>query len=578
MAKIQLKLPTGFRAGRSSKQSCANLVNMYAEPSPGGLSPFTLFSCPTPRIFSVIGGGSPRAEINAKGTHCAVVGPSLWTVDSSGVATNRGTIDGSGLCDIAYDGVTVTIVSNTRTYAYNPVTAVLIELLDPDLINTTSVCTLDQYTILTRRGTGILQWSELGDGTAYDALSFAAAETSSDNAVAVRAAQQELVVFGEDSIEFFRNTGDPTQIFQRSTGASPIEVGCVSRDCIAIMDNSFYWLGRDRNSNGLLIYRAEGYQAKRISNHEIETLLESVPDISTVESFAYAQQGHTFLRVRIPGIATLVFDAATNEWHQRVKGSYAATVRLPAADDGLLTFAMNGARPIQKPIVGGEDGNLYELTFDTFAQSGTTDAVSAGASYTFVAADAKLRKIRSHTSNMTDTLPTAGSAGFESGKQFIVKATGGQNTITPASGTINGAATLVIANGLEYRLVPSGVNWLAYPYTHVGVVREITFAPIYSGNILITHTGFDLVCETGVVVGPGDPEPMVQLYWSDDGGETFKGGLSKSIGKIGDHMKGVRWRRNMGRGRNRIYRVRCAEPVDFTVIDAHVYTGSGAPT
>lgn len=577
MGKTQLKLPTGFSAGRSAKQSSANLVNMYAEGSPTGLSPVTLYSCPTPRIFAVVGSGTVRGQINAKGTHCTVIGASLYTVDSTGTATNRGTIDGTQLCDMAYDGVTVTIVTENRAYAYNPVTGVLQELLDTDLVNPTSVCTLDQYTIFTRRGTGIIQWSELGDGTAYDGLDFAAAETSPDNAVAVRAAQQELVIFGEDSIEFFRNTGDPTQIFQRASGASPIEVGTVSRDCIAIMDNSFYWLGRDRNSNGLLIYRAEGYQARRISNHAIETLLESVADISTVQSFAYAQQGHSFFHMTIPDVATLVYDAATNEWHQRVKGSYPASARLPVADVGLHTFAMNGARPVQKPIVGSDDGNLYELTFETFAQSGTTDEVSAGASYTYVAGDAKKRKIRSHTTSMTDTLPTAGSAGFESGKQFYVRATGGQITITPSSGTINGAGSLVIANGTEYRLLASGTNWLAYPYTHVGVVREITFAPVYSANQYMKFTGFDLVCQTGGLVGPGDPEPMVELYWSDDGGETFKGGIAKSLGAIGDRERTVRWRQNMGRGRARVFRVRTAAPVDLTVLDAQVYTGVGAP-
>lgn len=577
MGKTQIKLPTGFNVGRSAKQSCVNLVNMYAEATPTGLSPISLYSCPTPRIFSVIGGGAVRGQINAKGVHCVIVGSSLYTVDAASAPVNRGTIDGALLCDLAYDGVTVTIVSDARAYAYNPVTGVLQELLDTDLVNPTSVCTLDQYTIFTRRGSGIIQWSELGDGTSYDGLDFAAAETSPDNAVAVRSAQQELVIFGEDSIEFFRNTGDPTQIFQRASGASPIEVGTVSRDCIAVMDNSFYWLGRDRNSNGLLIYRAEGYQARRISNHAIETLLETVADISTVEGVAYARQGHSLFQMTIPGVATLAYDAATNEWHQKVQGSYPASARLPVADAGVHTFAMNGTRPTQKPIVGSDDGNLYELTFDTFAQSGTTDEVSGGASYTYIAGDASKRKIRAHTTSMTDTLPTAGSAGFESGKQFIVKASGGQITITPSSGTINGAATLVIANGAEMRLVASGVNWLAYTYTHVGVVREITFAPVYNGNQYLTFTGFDLVCQTGGLVGPGDPEPMAELYWSDDGGETFKGGIAKSLGVIGDREKTVRWRQNMGRGRNRVFRVRTGAPVDFTVLDAHVYTGPGAP-
>lgn len=573
MPKSPLKLPARFNVARSRKLSAENVVNLYAEATETGLSSYALYSAPVPRIFSVIGGGECRGQINAGGVHCAIVGSALYTISATGAATARGTIDGSGRCDTAYDGTTVTIVTSARAYAYNPVTALLQELLDPDLIDPTSVCTLDEYTILTRRNSGVIQYSALGDGTSYDALDIAAAETSPDNLVAVRSSNQELLLFGEDSIEFFRNTGDPTQIFQRSTSAAPIEVGCVSRDCIAIMDNTFYWLGRDRNSAGLMVFRAEGSAARRVSTHAIEALLESVADISAAEAFAYAQQGHTFFVLTLPGTATLVYDTSSDLWHQRASGSYAGTLLLPLADGDLRTLAMNGARPSQVPIVGRSDGNLYRLAFDSFAASGTIDEVSPGASYTFVADDLTKRKIRAHTGAMTSTLPAAGSAGFEAGKSFITAARGGSMTVSPSSGTINGGASYVVAAGAEARLVAAGSNWLAYPYVHTGVVREVTFAPIYNANEYVSFTGFEVTCETGLGAGPGDPEPTIELFWSDDGGLSWKGGLSRSLGASGERQRIVRWRRNLGRGRNRTFRVRTSSPIDLTVLDAQVYTG-----
>lgn len=571
--KTPLKLPVRYNAARSKKLSAENLVNMFVEASPSGMAQFALYSAPVPRIFSVIGGGAPRGQINASGTHLVVIGNSLYTVATSGAATLRGTVDGAGLVDMAFDGLTVTIVTDARAYAYNPATAALIELFDPDLVNPTSVTTVDNYTVFTRRDSGIIQWSALGDGTAYDGLDFASAETSPDNLVAVRSSNQDLVLFGEDSIEFFRNTGDPTQIFQRSTSAAPIEIGCVSRDCIGIMDNTFYWLGRDRNSAGLLVYRAEGYSAKRISTHAIEALLESVPDVSTAQAFCYAQAGHTYFVLTLPDTATVVYDAATGEWHQRAAGSFAGNLPAIVTDADLHTFAMNGRRPIQTPIVARQDGNLYELSFGSFAATGLIDDVAPGASYTFVADDLKRRKIRSHTGAMTSTLPAAGSAGFESGKAFVTRAVGGANTITPASGTINLAANLVVAAGTEVRLVASGTDWLAFPYTHTGVVREVTFAPIYNANEFVPFEGFEIVVETGVLTGPDDPEPTIELFWSDDGGQTWTGGLSRSLGQTGQRRRIVRWRRNLGRGRNRSFRVRTASPVDLTILDAQVYLG-----
>lgn len=573
MPKNALPLPVRFNVSRARKLAVENLINLYVEPSATGLSRYALYSAPVPRIFATIGGGSPRGQINAGGVHLAVIGPQLYEISATGAATARGTIDGTGVVDLAYDGTTVAVVTDVRPYAYNPATTVLAEILDPDLINPTSVTTLDEYTVFSRRNTGLIQWSALGDGTSYDALDVAVAETSPDNLVAVRASNQELVLFGEDSIEFFRNTGDPTQIFQRSTSASPMEVGCVSRDCIAIMDNTFYWLGRDRNSAGLIVYRAEGYAAKRISTHPIEAFLEGLPDISHAQAFCYAQQGHTFYVLTIPSVATLVYDAATNEWHQRVAGSFAGTLAMPLADADLRTFANNGQRPGQTPVVGRSDGNLYRLSFDTQALSGTVDEVSAGSSYTFVAGDTGKRKIRTHSGNMTSTLPAAGSAGFESGKAFITAARGGTNTVTPASGTINLAASYVVPANSEVRLVASGLNWQAYPYVHTGVVREATFAPVYADNELVSFTGFEVVVETGLAAGPDDPAASLELWWSDDGGATWKGGLSRSLGDTGDRTRIVRWRRNLGRGRNRTFRVRTASPIDLTLLDAQVYVG-----
>lgn len=574
--RVQVPLATRFNSGRSRKWTSENLVNMYAEPSRGlSASQVVLYSTPTPRIFAATGAAaSVRGQINAGGTHVAVIGNALYTVDSSGTVTNRGFVDGSGLVDLSYDGATAAVVTSARAYTYILSTAVLAEIIDPDLINPTSCCSVDEYTLFTRRGTGTFQWSDLSDALSYGALSFASAETSPDNLIAVRASQQEVILFGEDSIEFFRNTGDPTQIFQRSTGAAPIEVGCVSRDAIAVMDNSFFWLGRDRNSNGLLVYRAQGYNAQRVSNHAVETLLESYTNLNEVEAFSYAQRGHTFYVLTLPDYATLVYDAATQEWHQRAQGMWSGNSTVPLADSGLHTFAMNGARPVQTPIVGREDGNLYQLSFDTFAASGTIDDIYAGAAYTFVGGDAKLRKVRTHTTTMSDILPQAGTTGFGTGVTFYVANKGTSSlTITPTTSTINAAATLVIAAGDEYRIVSNGTNYLAYPYTHVGVTREVTLPPMFSGNAIQTFTGFELICETGVGSDVGDADPQVELWWSDDGGAVWVGGLSKSIGRVGERQKRVRWRQNMGRARERTFRIKMAAAVDFTVLDAYAYVG-----
>lgn len=62
-----------------------------------------------------------------------------------------------------------------------------------------------------------------------------------------------------------------------------------------------------------------------------------------------------------------------------------------------------------------------------------------------------------------------------------------------------------------------------------------------------------------------DPEAM--LRWSDDGGYTWSNQLRAKIGKIGETMRRVKWRR-LGRGRDRVYEVVITDPVKVVMVGA----------
>jgi hypothetical protein len=62
------------------------------------------------------------------------------------------------------------------------------------------------------------------------------------------------------------------------------------------------------------------------------------------------------------------------------------------------------------------------------------------------------------TAVSTVTLPAA--ANWPAGQQLTIKNTSAGNvTVTPASGTINGAANITIAAGLQADLTTDGTNW-----------------------------------------------------------------------------------------------------------------------
>jgi len=73
----------------------------------------------------------------------------------------------------------------------------------------------------------------------------------------------------------------------------------------------------------------------------------------------------------------------------------------------------------------------------------------------------------------------------------------------------------------------------------------------------------DITFNSGLV---GGSDPEIQLRWSDDGGRKFGNWHEMSIGKIGEYNLRVKINR-LGTSRDRVYHLRCAEPVRFNVLD-----------
>jgi hypothetical protein len=108
------------------------------------------------------------------------------------------------------------------------------------------------------------------------------------------------------------------------------------------------------------------------------------------------------------------------------------------------------------------------------------------------------------------------------------------------------------------------------------IIRERA-APHFSKNGLnLIHHLFELDMEVGVGIdGTGQgTDPQVMLQWSDDGGHTWSSERWKSIGKIGETRRRVRWTR-LGRSRDRVYRVRVSDPVKVVLLGANLDVEEG---
>jgi hypothetical protein len=135
-----------------------------------------------------------------------------------------------------------------------------------------------------------------------------------------------------------------------------------------------------------------------------------------------------------------------------------------AVDDrvGALMVGVNGVR-----ITYDDAGNVINVD--------ASEAVNAqtGTSYTYLTGDRGKLVSHSNAAAIAGTLPQAGSTGFPANWLMDVQNRGaGTLTITPATSTIDGAASLVLTTGQGARVVSDGTNW--FTQRGIGAAGGIT--------------------------------------------------------------------------------------------------------
>ena len=108
-------------------------------------------------------------------------------------------------------------------------------------------------------------------------------------------------------------------------------------------------------------------------------------------------------------------------------------------------------------------------------------------------------------------------------------------------------------------------------------IRRVRRAPHVSlEQQWMFHSQLEVILETGIgpqpplLDGQGNPRgPMASLRWSDDGGHTWSNYHDEDMGQTGKYRTRVMFRR-LGRSRDRVYELSCADPAIYRVIDAYL--------
>lgn len=297
--------------------SAQRVVNLYAEKQPqGAKSQVAVFGAPGIATYATVGSGPIRGMhfLPSAGLLYVVSGRYLYSVsgDATPVVTLLGgEISGSGVVSMADNGDQLCIVNGTSGYIYTTDAGFQL-ITDGDFNAANTVDYLDGFFIFDHINTN--QWfrSDLLDGTSYDGLAFASAESNSDNVIAVRKHKQLAYIFGGLTIEPWQNAGAANFPWQRISGGT-IDRGIIGAQAIAQEDESLFLLGEDR-----VAYRLGGTSLSRISGHAHEAEWQKYATVSDAFGFAYTFNGHKFITFTFPTqSATWSYDIATQLWHER---------------------------------------------------------------------------------------------------------------------------------------------------------------------------------------------------------------------------------------------------------------------
>jgi hypothetical protein len=541
------------------------MINLYPEVIPeGGKEPAYLQRCPGLTRVVTVGTGPIRGLYTLGNFLYVVSGDQLYKLNSNYALQGAndlllesgsfllledgsrillqdqsnpslGVISGTGPVSMADNGTQIFIAANPDGYIYNTATDSFAQITDPDFPGAVTVGYLDGYFVFNEPNSQRVWVTALLDGTSIDPLDFASAEGSPDGLVSLIIDHREAWLFGTNSVEVWYNSGEADFPLTRIQGAYN-EIGCIAPYSVAKMDNSVFWLGADARGQGI-VYRANGYQGVRVSTHAVEFAIQQYGDLSDAVGYTYQQDGHTFYVLNFTNAdTTWVFDAATGAWHER------AGFR---NGDFKRHRGNNHARFNGDPHVGDyENGKVYVYSLDVYADDGAVQkwlrswrALPTGSN--------NLKRTAHHTLQI-DLETGVGLAGIDPFDPPVEITTETSIWLNTESGAPNLAANL----GTQ---VPQDINTQNDLYT-LGVVQD---------------PGLTLIIESTPVVGAN---PQLLLRWSDDGGHTWNGERTTSMGRIGQYGTRAIFRR-LGmttKIRDRVYEISGTDPVKVAIMGAEL--------
>jgi hypothetical protein len=281
--------------------------------------------------------------------------------------------------------------------------------------------------------------------TQWDASQYLTAEMFPDRIVSLARQNNQVVVFGGTSAEFFYDAANINGSPLSRNDSTTIQIGCAAPYAVYQNEKFCIFIGQS-DSGGRAVWLIDGFQPKKISDEYIERIIDSESDMSDCRGFGIRTMGHLFYVINLKTIhRTLVYDVEEKMWHEWSSNSSDSHTEFGCdytADAGLgyayLLHVNNGKVYKMNPSIYQDDSttiiaevvtNKYD--FDSYARKFlhsvkiVGDRYASGNSVSLRWTDDDYQTWSNYkTISLTDDFPTFSRLGAFRRRAFNIKHTG----------------------------------------------------------------------------------------------------------------------------------------------------------
>ena len=185
-----------------------------------------------------------------------------------------------------------------------------------------------------------------------------------DPIVALARQNNQIVVMGHSSIEFFYDAANAAGSPLSRNDSTTIQMGVAAPYCVYQNEKYCAYISQS-DSGGRAVWLVEGFQPKKVSDEYIERILDAETDIEDCRGFGFRTKGHMFYLINLKTNGrTLVYDLDEKLWHEWSSNS--------SGNHGVFQcdyMADNSTGAAY--VLHSSNGCLYKVDVDSYQDDGT---------------------------------------------------------------------------------------------------------------------------------------------------------------------------------------------------------------